>query len=76
MRRALISTTCMLALLAAGVSGCSSHGRGERAGRAVDRGVDDVDDKADKVGDAIEDTAEDTGDAIERGADRARDGMK
>ena len=62
--RGLISTACVLALLAAGASGCSSHGRGERAGRAIDRGVDEVDEEADEAGDEIER-------GVERGKDKA-----
>ena len=72
MTRALIGTACALGLLAAGVPGCASHQRGERAGRAVDRGIDQADEKTDEAGDAIER-------GVERGkdkADRAVDELK
>jgi hypothetical protein len=62
-RSRLLSAACAFTLLAAGASGCASHGRGERAGRAVDRGVDKVDEKTDEVGDEIEH-------GVERGKDK------
>ena len=68
----LISTACALALLAAGASGCASHGRGERAGRAIDRGVDEVDEEADEAGDAIERGVERGKDKTERAVDELK----
>jgi hypothetical protein len=70
--RALIALPCALALLAAGASGCASHGRAERAGREIDRGVDKVDEKADDAGDAIEHGAERTKDKTERAVDELK----
>ena len=72
MTRGLISTACALALLAAGASGCASHGRGERAGRAIDRGVDTVDEKADEAGDEIEHGVERGKDKTERAVDELK----
>lgn len=71
MSRAIVSTLCAVALLTA-LPGCSSHGRGERAGRAVDRGVDKVDHEADEAGDKIEDTAERAKDKTERAVDELK----
>ena len=71
MRHVLISTACALALLAAG-TGCASHGRGERAGRAIDRGVDEVDEEADEAGDAIERGVERGKDKTERAVDELK----
>ena len=72
MTHGLIGTACVLALLAAGSSGCASHGRGERAGRAVDRGVDTVDEKADEAGDKIERGVERGKDKTERAVDELK----
>ena len=72
MTRRLVGTACVLALLAAGSSGCASHGRAERAGRAVDRGVDTVDEKADEAGDKIEHGVERGKDKTERAVDELK----
>jgi len=72
MKRGLISTACALTLLAAGIPGCASHGRGERAGRAIDRGVDRVDEEADEAGDKIEHGVERGKDKTERAVDELK----
>jgi hypothetical protein len=72
MTHKLVGTACVLALLAAGSSGCASHGRGERAGRAVDRSVDTVDEKADEAGDKIEHGVERGKDKTERAVDELK----
>jgi hypothetical protein len=72
MRGASIIVPCALVLLAAGASGCASHGRAERAGREIDRGIDKADEKADEAGDAIEDGAERAKDKTERAVDELK----
>jgi hypothetical protein len=72
MMRGLVYGACALALIAAGVPGCASHGRGERAGRAIDRGVDEVDEKADEAGDKIEHGVERGKDKTERAVDELK----
>lgn len=70
--RALIALPLALAVLATGASGCASHGRAERAGRQIDRGVDKADEKADEAGDAIEHGAERAKDKTERAVDELK----
>jgi hypothetical protein len=72
MMRGLVYGFSALALVAAGVPGCASHGRGERAGRAIDRGVDEVDVKADEAGDKIEHGVERGKDKTERAVDELK----
>jgi hypothetical protein len=54
-------------------TGCASHGRGERAGRAVDRGVDKVDRGADRAADKVEHGAERAADKVDRAVDELKD---
>ena len=50
-------------------TGCASHGRGERAGRAVDRTVDRVDRGADRAKDKVEDGVDRAKDKVDRAVD-------
>lgn len=52
--------------------GCASHGRAERAGRAVDRGVDTVDRGADRAADKVEYGAERAADKVDRAVDELK----
>jgi hypothetical protein len=71
-RRSLTHGTAVLCLMLGVASGCASHGRGERAGRAVDRGVDKVDRGADRAADKVEDGAERAADKVDRAVDELK----
>jgi hypothetical protein len=71
-RRLLTHGTAVLCLTLGVASGCASHGRGERAGRAVDRGVDKVDRGADRAADKVEYGAERAADKVDRAVDELK----
>ena len=74
MRMSLLTLAVgLVALVASGsLTGCSSHGRAERAGQKVDRAVDRVDREADEAADEVEKGADRAGDKADRAVDELK----
>jgi hypothetical protein len=63
---------CAAMALVTGLAACASHGRTERAGRAVDRTIDRVDRGADEAADDIKEGAERGADKVDRAVDELK----
>jgi hypothetical protein len=63
---------CLSMMLATSMAACASHGRTERAGRAVDHTIDHVDRGADQAADNVKDAANRGADKVDRAVDELK----
>jgi hypothetical protein len=74
--RTVLGMTACLAL-ALGVGGCSGQeGSAEKAGKAVDEAIADVEESADQLGEDMGEAADEMGDAMKDAADEMKEGAE